>query len=103
MEKTIEIGEFRFHPNDLNTVELPYQSSAEMRLSLILQDNLGRPITQKNVALRPGANSLSLQLPRMKEGEYYAWLSIGNKTFIRTLSIQRAASSWSTWARMLGF
>ena len=101
-KKQVIIGEFFPNPVAGQEVKLSSYLPHRGRLSVVLQDQLGRPRLQKDLDLDRGSHTLSFRLPKLKNGEYHAWISFGDQTVIRTLQVKTEAKGLTGILRKLG-
>ena len=63
------------------------------KLSIILQDEMGRSKFQGDYTLEPGDNQITMSLPELSSGQYNAWIDVLGETFIRSLEVEAPAES----------
>lgn len=101
--KQVIIGEFFPNPTPGEEVKMSCFFPHRGRLSIVLQDVLGRPRLRKELDMDRGSHTLSFQLPKLKTGEYHAWISFGDQTVIRPLQVQVAEKGLKNIFRKFGF
>lgn len=84
---------------------LSYSIPSDGRLSIVIQDQLGRPCFEKDFQLTKDSEKLTFHLPSMSPGEYHAWISFGDKTVIRPLLVPHEQGGFkiTKWMNLFSF
>lgn len=87
MKLQATVGELEIISHADKKATLSYSIPENGRISIVIQDQLGRPCFEKDFQVVKDSNQLTFSLPAMSPGEYHAWISFGDKTAIRQLRI----------------
>ncbi|MCG8330075.1 MAG: hypothetical protein MI974_20425 [Chitinophagales bacterium] len=102
MLKETKIGNLQLVDKKQNIVTLSCYVPWEGTLVIDLLDDLGRSYLHKSFSLIAGQHTLNIQLPKMPAGNYNAWISIGEKTVIEKLTIDKPRPKGNFFSRLLG-
>jgi hypothetical protein len=69
------------------TATLEVKSDKAQRVSLIVQDKLGKPCLEQQCVLEQGLQSLYFPIGDLKAGTYFVWLHFENKTRMSSFKI----------------
>ncbi len=69
------------------TLEFKATFKKKGMLVIDVLDELGRSRHQKKLTVNPGATIYSLDVSKYKAGKYNAWLSFGDQTVIKPITI----------------
>ena len=87
----ITIGEIILSDRTGNSVLLECKTEAEMLVSIIVMDRLGRSMLEYKSTLSPSDSSIALPVSKLDPGTYHAWIDAGGQTFIRNIVVEGKA------------
>ncbi|MCB0553713.1 MAG: hypothetical protein KDD02_09200 [Phaeodactylibacter sp.] len=97
-----KIGKLLVSKQQQDKATLHCYSPGSSMLTIDLLDSLGRPFKHEKFHLSEGENEICLSLSRLPSGDYNAWISIGDKTAIRSLHIQNRKTAGNFLMRWIG-
>ncbi len=89
------IGDLKVISQADKKVSLSYDVPKNGRLSIVIQDQLGRPHFDKIFSISKDRHQLMFSLAALAPGEYHAWITFGEKTAIRALSIPQTKGGFN--------
>jgi hypothetical protein len=92
MLKETKFGDFIISKSDPRQATLHCVMPSSGTLTLDLLDNLGRSYLHTSLAVKPGAQTLTFSIPSLSAGDYNAWISFGDKTAIKHITIKKPKS-----------
>ncbi len=75
--------------------ELSCNSVFDCTVDIIVQDQHGQIVLNKLAVVNHETQSIPLDVSKVNDGEYHAWISVGKDTFLRNLKIKRQTASSS--------
>jgi hypothetical protein len=97
-EKIPSIGEIQINAGeDKMTVNCHFECAS--KLSLIVQDCLGRPIINKDFEVDETTDSLSFHISNCSPGKYHAWIFNDAEIAIRQFNIEQEKGAHHTAIR----
>jgi hypothetical protein len=87
-----EIGTLQWLANE-KTAQLHCFAPLACSLSIDFLDPKGRMVAQHKTSLQKGPNQVRIPLPRIKPGEYNAWVTVGELTAIRSIKVDAPSST----------
>lgn len=82
----MELGEIYIQSDEGRAI-LDVKNDQAQTVSLIVQNKLGQPCYEQQVALELGKQSLQIPITDLKAGTYFVWLYYGNKTKMSSFKI----------------
>ena len=64
-----------------------------VKISIIVQDELGRSCWEKSFELPAGRSTLDLDFSNLKKGNFTAWVDVAGETVIRSFSVEETATN----------
>jgi hypothetical protein len=68
-------------------LSLPYKAEEDIRMSVIIQNKIGRAVFESNFDISSEQTSLDFEIPDVTGGEYDAWIDVKGEVFIRRITI----------------
>ncbi len=81
------IGELSFEKDSLQLF-LPCEIKERSVLKIILNDEQGRSVCNKQINLVAGKSLINFDCAYLKDGSYNAWIEVNGQTYLRHLSVQ---------------
>ena len=95
----LTVGEIEFS-TDGKLATISCFLTEEVNISVIVQDEIGRPKIEEQYTLEKGYGHFGFDISNLTEGPYHAWIDLMGKTFIRSFQIQKINGNYS-WLKKL--
>ncbi len=89
LDGKFDLGEFATPQTQREMAILPCVFVEEMSVECILQDNLGRTISNQSFEVDVSTINLNIDISKCKAGDYHAWIFVKDKTFVRHLKVEK--------------
>ncbi|MBI5914190.1 MAG: hypothetical protein HY842_02340 [Bacteroidetes bacterium] len=90
---TLIFGEITLEPSDKLTASLPCQFKESERLSILVLDESGRAVVEKNFEVDETTEALMFDVSSLVAGTYHTWIYVAGQTFIREFQMEPEAGT----------